>query len=248
MGELTTTTSEVRLGGGAMFDRIARRYDLMNRLLSFGLDKRWRRHLLDALGDVRPGDAVLDVATGTADVALAIAKRHPESTVVGLDPSEGMLAVGREKVDRVGLSARIRLVAGTGEALPFGDAEFAATTIAFGIRNVPDRLAALREFARVTRAGGHVVILELSEPRQGLLAPFARFHVHRVVPWLGSVLSGAREYRYLQESIAAFPPPDAFAALMKQAGLEPVSVRRETLGTAHLYVGRVPAEPPRLLK
>ncbi|MEZ4268433.1 MAG: bifunctional demethylmenaquinone methyltransferase/2-methoxy-6-polyprenyl-1,4-benzoquinol methylase UbiE [Myxococcota bacterium] len=243
MGELATTSTDVRLGGGAMFDRIARRYDLMNRLLSFGLDKRWRRHLLDALGDVRAGDSVLDVATGTADVALAIAKRHPQSTVVGLDPSEGMLAVGREKIARGGLSERVRLVAGTGEALPFSDDEFAATTIAFGIRNVPDRPAALREFARVTRPGGHVVILELTEPREGLLAPLARFHVHRVVPLLGSLLSGAREYRYLQESIAAFPPPQDFVALMDDAGLERVELRRETLGTAHLYVGRVPKVP-----
>jgi demethylmenaquinone methyltransferase/2-methoxy-6-polyprenyl-1,4-benzoquinol methylase len=245
MGAVPTPTAggELRLGSGAMFDRIAARYDRMNRLLSFGLDKRWRRHLLDALGDVRPGDAVLDVATGTADVALAIAARHPEAQVVGLDPSEGMLEVGERKIARADLTGRVRLVVGDGEALPFGPGEFAATTIAFGIRNVPDRLRALGEFRRVTRPGGHVVILELSEPRRGVWAPLARFHVHRVVPWLGSVLSGAREYRYLQESIAAFPTPEAFAALMGEAGLEVIEVRRETLGTAHLYVGRVPSAP-----
>jgi demethylmenaquinone methyltransferase/2-methoxy-6-polyprenyl-1,4-benzoquinol methylase len=143
MGELTTTTSEVRLGGGAMFDRIARRYDLMNRLLSFGLDKRWRRHLLDALGDVRPGDAVLDVATGTADVALAIAKRHPEAHRGRPRPLRGHArAVGRAQGrSRRPVTRGCGWWPATGEALPFGDAEFAATTIAFGIRNVPDRLA-----------------------------------------------------------------------------------------------------------
>ncbi|MCB9730635.1 MAG: class I SAM-dependent methyltransferase [Deltaproteobacteria bacterium] len=223
-----------------MFDRIARRYDLMNRLLSFGLDRRWRRHLLDALGEVAPGDALLDVATGTADVALAMAARFEGAEVVGLDPSYGMLAVGREKIARRGMDARVSLVAGDAQALPFPDGRFAATAIAFGIRNVPDRLRALREFARVTRPGGRVVVLELSEPRRGALAPLARFHVHRVVPWLGSLLSGAREYRYLQQSIAAFPPAESFAALMAEAGLEVRSVRRETLGTAHLYTAQVP--------
>jgi demethylmenaquinone methyltransferase/2-methoxy-6-polyprenyl-1,4-benzoquinol methylase len=112
--------------------------------------------------------------------------------------------------------------------------------MAFGIRNVPDRDQALHELSRVTRPGGRVAILELSEPRGGLLGPLARWHVHRVVPWLGGLISGSREYRYLQQSIAAFPAPEEFAAQMRRAGLEVSSVRPLTFGVCHLYVGRVP--------
>ncbi|MCB9537134.1 MAG: ubiquinone/menaquinone biosynthesis methyltransferase [Myxococcales bacterium] len=218
-------------GSGAMFDRIAHRYDLLNRLMSFGLDRGWRRRLVDAMPDA---GALLDVATGTADVALALADAHPSTTVVGLDPSAGMLGVGQSKIAERGLAHRVTLTEGDAQAMPFADATFAGCTIAFGIRNVPDRLAGLREMARVTAPGGPVALLELAEPA---FAP-ARFHVHHVVPRLGAWLSGAKEYRYLQRSVAAFPPPDAFAALMRAAGLRDVEVHRMTFGAAHLYVGR----------
>src|SRR5690606_24145018 len=112
------------------------------------------------------------------------------------------------------------------------------TCIAFGIRNVPDRRQALCEMARVVKPGGRIGILELSEPRGGVLGPLARFHVHTVVPWVGSLLSGAKEYRYLQRSIAAFPPAEEFAALMSDAGLEVLRVEPLTFGVAHLYVAR----------
>ncbi len=233
-------TANDRLGSGAMFDRIAQRYDRMNTLLSMGLHHRWRRRLVAALGPLAPGDEVLDVATGTADVALEIARLAGQGVrLVGLDPSPGMLAVGRDKVVAAGLKDRVELVEGDAQALPFADDRFAAACISFGIRNVPDRLAGLRELARVTRPGGRVAVLELSEPRGGLLSPLARLHVHHVVPRLGSWLSGEREYRYLQESIAAFPPPAQFGALMEEAGLEEVHISAQTLRTAHLYVGTV---------
>src|SRR5690606_39611318 len=125
---------------------------------------------------------------------------------------------------------------GDAESLPFPDNSFDGTTIAFGIRNVPDRLQGLKEMARVTRPGGRIAILELSEPRGGLMAPLARFHVHTFVPWVGSLLSGKKEYRYLQESIEAFPPASEFAETMKLAGLDIVSVSPLTFGVAHLYV------------
>lgn len=221
-------------GSGSMFDRIARRYDLLNRLLSFGVDRGWRRKLVGAMPEVGP---LLDVATGTADVALALATAHEETSVVGLDPSAGMLAVGREKVAKAGLAARIELVEGDAQKMPFGDDHFAGACIAFGIRNVADREAGLREMVRVTRPGGPVVVLELSEPRGGPMAALARFHVHHIVPRLGALLSGDREYRYLQASIAAFPPPDAFVALMGRVGLRQVVAHRLTFGTAHLYIG-----------
>lgn len=224
-------------GSGAMFDRIAARYDLLNRLMSGGLDHRWRTRLVRAL-DLPPGAHVLDLACGTGDVALRVAALHPDARVTGVDPSGGMLAVGARKVARRGLEGRVALTDGDAQALVFPDRTFDGVTIAFGIRNVPDRLRALREMARVTRPGGRVAILELGEPRGSLLASLARLHVHHVVPTMGALLSGAWEYRYLQRSIAAFPAPEEFAALMEQAALRDVRVERLTFGAVHLYVGR----------
>ena len=197
-------------GSGLMFDRIAKRYDFMNRLISFGLDKGWRKKLLRQLGTLQAGDQVLDLATGTGDVALAICDHAPGVSVIGVDPSEGMLTVGRKKVTQASLEARVSLETGDAQKLPFEDNQFAASCISFGIRNVPDRRKGLSEMARTTRPGGKVVILELSEPEKGMLAPFARFHIHHVVPNLGAFLSGASEYRYLQKSIEAFPSADQF--------------------------------------
>lgn len=230
-------------GSGLMFDRIAQRYDRMNRLLSMGMDRGWRRLLIDSLGDVGDGE-VLDVATGTADVALAIARRYADARVVGLDPSAGMLEVGREKVAAAKLGDRIELVEGDAQAMDFSDDRFSASCIAFGIRNVPDRVQGLREMARVTKPGGKVVVLELGEPHGGPWASAARFHVHHVVPRLGSWLSGEREYRYLQESIASFPPSEQFAEIMGDAGLEIVHIERFIFGVAHLYVATSAASSP----
>ena len=219
-------------GSGAMFDGIAKRYDLLNRIMSFGIDRSWRRALVAAM----PSDGlILDLATGTADVGLALAKAHPHSKVMGVDPSIQMLDVGREKVRKLNLSDRVTLVEGDARCLPFEDNTFAGSCISFGIRNVPDRLQGLREMARVTQPGGPVVILELSEPEGGLLGLPARLHVHYLVPFLGALLSGHSEYRYLQRSIAAFPPADEFVALMAQAGLECATARRLTFGAAYLY-------------
>jgi len=227
---------EPRGGSGAMFDRIARRYDLLNRVLSLGVDQGWRRRAVRAMA-LGPGARALDLATGTADLALRMARAAEGVQVVGVDPSEGMLAVGRDKVRDAGLDGRIRLEAGDAQALRFEDDGFDAAAIAFGIRNVPDRPRALAEMARVTRPGGRVVVLELSEPRRGPLGALARFHVHWLVPRIGALLSGAREYRYLQESIAAFPPPEEFADVMSAAGIRVLEVRPLTFGASCLYVG-----------
>lgn len=226
-----------RMGSGAMFDGIAERYDLLNRLISLGIDVSWRRRAVRALA-LSEGARVLDVASGTGDLALEITKRIPASTVVGLDPSERMLAVGARKIARANLTDRIELVPGEAEHLPFDDASFDAVTIAFGIRNVPDRPAALREMRRVTRPGGGLAILELSEPEGGAMAALARLHVHTVVPFVGGLLSGSSEYRYLQKSIAAFPPADQFGQKMRQAGWQVERIEPLTFGVAHLYVAR----------
>jgi len=234
------TPEATRQGSGQMFDGIAERYDLVNRVISLGIDQRWRRRAVRSLR-LRPNARVLDVATGTADLAIMSAKAEPSATVVGIDPSERMLEVGREKIARQGLAERIELRTGDAEALPFDDASFDAVSIAFGIRNVPDRERALGEMARVTRPGGRVVILELSDPPAGLFGPLARFHVHTLVPYVGGLISGASEYRYLVRSIAAFPPAEEFGRRMESSGLKLLETDPLTFGVCHLYV----AEPAR---
>jgi len=238
------TTALVKEGSGAMFDGIAARYDLVNRVISLGIDQSWRRKTVRAL-ELRSGHRVLDLATGTADLAIQVAqtaaRQNARVTVVGLDPSTKMLEVGREKVARAGLAEQVELVQGDAQALPFENDAFDSTCIAFGIRNVPDRACALREMARVVRPGGRIAILELSEPRSGLLGAFARFHIHTIVPYVGALLSGVKEYQYLQRSIAAFPPAHDFAELMRSSGLNVLGVHPLTFGVCHLYV----AEPGR---
>jgi demethylmenaquinone methyltransferase / 2-methoxy-6-polyprenyl-1,4-benzoquinol methylase len=229
----------VRPGSGEFFDAIARRYDLLNRVLSLGIDRGWRRRTVRAL-ELGPGMRVLDLATGTADLAIATARTRPDLEVVGIDPSRKMLAIGRDKLAAGGLAPRVTLLEGDAQHIEQPDASFDAITISFGIRNVPDRDRALREMVRVGKPGARVAILELGEPRGGILGPLARFHVHVMVPTIGALLSGANEYRYLQTSIAAFPAPEAFAAQMREAGLERVTVTPLTFGVCHLYVGRVP--------
>lgn len=226
-------------GSGAMFDRIAARYDLLNRLISMGADRAWRRRLVASLGSVDDG-VVLDVATGTADVAIAVARTYPRCKVVGLDPSEGMLQVGRRKVAARGLGGRIELLRGDAQHLPLQDGRVAASCIAFGIRNVPDRGQSLREMARVTRRHGRVAVLELGRPDYGILAPIACLHVRHVVPQLGAWLSGDEEYRYLQRSVDAFPPAHQFAELMQRSGLRMERTEPLTWGAAKLFVATVP--------
>ncbi|RMF74479.1 MAG: ubiquinone/menaquinone biosynthesis methyltransferase [Acidobacteria bacterium] len=218
-----------------MFDRIAERYDLLNRVISLGLDRRWRRAAVRALA-LSPGDVVLDLATGTADMALEAVRQQPGVRVIGLDPSPRMLAVGRDKARGRDLGGAIAFGEAVAERLPLRDGAVDAAMIAFGIRNVPDRDAALRELARVTRPGGRVAILELTEPRRGLLASVARAWTRRAVPAIGATLSGAAEYRYLQRSVAAFPDPVSFGEQMARCGLSPVSIRSLGFGACGLIV------------
>lgn len=225
------SSNPVSLGSGKMFDGIAARYDFLNKAMSLGIDRRWRRKMIRSL-ELAPGMRVLDLATGTADVAILAAREG--AVVTGVDPSTKMLAIGREKVAAEKLP--VTLQEGIAEELPFADASFERLTIAFGIRNVPDRPKALREMLRVCAPGGRLAILELTEPRDGLIAPFARFHVHEVIPRLGGLLSGSKEYRYLQQSIAAFPPAMVFAETMRECGWNVTRVDPLTFGTSHLFV------------
>jgi demethylmenaquinone methyltransferase/2-methoxy-6-polyprenyl-1,4-benzoquinol methylase len=222
-----------RFGSGAMFDAIAGRYDFVNRVLSLGLDQGWRRRAVDAMR-LGAGSVAIDLATGTGDLALLAKQRHPGAIVRGIDPSPKMLAIARDKARAAG--ADVRFVEGDAQALDVAGGEASAVSIAFGIRNVPDRARALREMARITRPGGRVVVLELTEPAQRTLGRVARLYVHEIVPHVGGALSGVDEYAYLQRSIAAFPPADRFAETMREAGLDVLSVEPLTFGVVTLFV------------
>lgn len=237
MSESVHDRSTPNPGSGEMFDEIAGRYDLLNRLMSMGIDQSWRRKTVMSM-ELPEGARVLDLATGTADLAVLIARLHPDAQVIGSDPSARMLDVGRGKVERSNLERRVSLEVGDAQSLPYDDDTFDGCCIAFGIRNVPDRAAALSEMARVTKPTGRVAVLELGEPTVGWLSPFARFHVRKVIPRLGGMLSGSREYRYLQESIAAFPPAERFAEQMEAAGLRVLQVKPLTFGACTLFVAQ----------
>jgi demethylmenaquinone methyltransferase/2-methoxy-6-polyprenyl-1,4-benzoquinol methylase len=221
-------------GFGGMFDIVAPRYDLLNRILSFGLDQSWRRATMAAL-DLDPGATVLDLATGTGDLALALAQQNPQH-IVGLDPSRGMLDRCRCKLDAAGVHTRVTLVQGDAQFLPFEDAHFDVVTMAFGIRNVSDQRQALVEARRVLKPGGRVAVLELTEPRGRILGRLVRFHVRTVVPCLGALLSSPSAYAYLPQSIFKFPPPDAFALEMEAAGFDRPNIMPFTFGACHLFL------------
>jgi demethylmenaquinone methyltransferase / 2-methoxy-6-polyprenyl-1,4-benzoquinol methylase len=203
----------------AMFDRIARVYDLMNSVMTAGLHHRWRERAVD-LAAVRAGDRALDVATGTGDLALALSRRvGPGGEVIGSDFSDGMLELARAKGAG---TAGLRFEWGNALALPYGDGEFAAATVGFGARNFSDLDRGLREMARVVRPGGRVVVLEITTPQRPPLSTFFGLWFDRVVPLLGRVAGDPDAYAYLPSSVRRFPGPEGLAARMAAAGLTDV--------------------------
>ena len=220
-----------------MFSSIAPRYDFLNRLLSLGTDRRWRR---EAVGWIKPekGGIHLDVATGTADVALEIFRQKGNGAlVVGVDLSAGMMRLGRAKASRAGLADRLAFILAPGEELPFRDNAFDSASIAFGIRNVVDRDRGLREMCRVVKPGGRVVVLEFSQPTSALFGALYRLYFTRVLPRLGGLISQRTAYSYLPDSVEDFPPPGEFAQMMRNAGCDPVTFRPLTRGIVTLYIG-----------
>jgi demethylmenaquinone methyltransferase/2-methoxy-6-polyprenyl-1,4-benzoquinol methylase len=209
-----------------MFDRIAPVYDAMNRVMTAGLDQRWRRITVDEV--VRSGDRVLDACCGTGDLAIAAQKRGAE--VTGLDFSEAMLVRARKK------APGMEWVQGDMLALPFDDASFDAVTVGFGVRNVSDLDVGLRELRRVLRKGRRVGILEITTPR-GRLRPFYGLWFDKVVPLLGKLLPGGDAYTYLPASVRRFPPPEELAALLEQSGFATVRFRLFAGGIVALHVG-----------
>jgi demethylmenaquinone methyltransferase/2-methoxy-6-polyprenyl-1,4-benzoquinol methylase len=209
-----------------MFDRIAPVYDAMNRVMTAGLDRSWRRLAVQAV--VQPGDRVLDACCGTGD--LAIAAEREGGVVTGLDFSPGMLERARRKSDTV------TWVEGDLLALPFDDDSFDSATVGFGVRNVADLEAAIAELRRVLRTGGRLAILEITQPR-GVLKPFFSLWFDRIVPLLGKVLPGGKAYTYLPASVRRFPGAEDLAALMDRHGFGDVSFRLLGATIVALHVG-----------
>lgn len=221
-----------------MFDGIAPSYDKLNHLMSLNVDKRWRKR---ALKEVVDGSVqqILDVACGTGDSTIAIAKAaNPGSRVTGVDISEGMMALLMEKAAHEGVHDRIRLKVADGENLPFEDGSFHRVTCAFGIRNFEHKEKGLQEFLRVLKPGGKAVILELSVPENRFVRRCYDLYFLHLLPWIGGRVSGNKEaYRYLPASVHAFPAPSAFSAMMEAAGFRKVRSRAFTFGLCRLYVG-----------
>lgn len=222
---------------GGMFDAIAPRYDFLNRVLSLGIDRGWRKKAVDAMVPA-VGGRHLDLATGTADVMLTIFRRKGRTArVVGADISVGMMRIGKSKACRKRVLDRASFVAAPGESLPFADASFDSCVVSFGIRNVVDRGMALREMARVTKPGGRVVVLEFSTPKGAFFGPLYRFYFTRILPKVAALFSRRAAYEYLPDSVASFPSPDEFSAMMRDTGCSSVVTTPLTFGVATLYVG-----------
>jgi demethylmenaquinone methyltransferase / 2-methoxy-6-polyprenyl-1,4-benzoquinol methylase len=218
----------------AMFDRIARVYDRMNAVMTAGMDKRWRERAAD-IANVGAGDRVLDVATGTGDLAIELRGRVGDSgEVVGLDFSEGMLELAREK------APEIRFEQGSALELPYADGEFAAATVGFGARNFSDLGRGLAEMRRVVRPGGRVVVLEITTPQKPPLSWFFRFWFDTAVPALGRFAGDSDAYTYLPSSVRRFPGPSELGAELVEAGLTDVGWILTAGGIIAIHSGTVP--------
>jgi len=219
-----------------MFTRIARRYDLMNSLMTGGRHHAWRRKVAESAAGA-PAGPVLDLATGTADLALAVRARMPGRFVAGADFSEGMLQIGRAKV-RARRVARLQLLAADAQALPFRDGAFACVMSAFLLRNLDGLERGLAEMRRVTARGGRVVTLDIVRPGQSLWGAVFGAYFNHVVPAIGALVAGDRQaYTYLPQSVDRFVTPDELTELMEKVGLRDVTYRRFGLGTIALHVG-----------
>lgn len=224
---------------GPMFDSIAPEYDRLNHLMSLSIDKSWRRRALKQIVDPTQAQQILDLACGTGDFSIAIARKaHPETLVTGVDLSEGMLEVMREKVRDLGLEERIRCGQGDAESLPYADDTFDRVTIGFGIRNFEHREAALKEIRRVLKPGGKLVILELSVPANPVIRWCYNLYFTKVMPLIGGRISGDKAaYRYLPASVLKFPGKREWMATMAACGYRAVTHRAYTLGICRQYTG-----------
>ena len=220
-----------------MFDNIAPTYDKLNHIMSLNIDRMWRRRVVRIIRRAE-AERILDVATGTGDLAIAMAKRCKQAHILGVDLSEEMLAVARQKVQKQGLDERIMLVKGDAENLSMvADGTIDAVTVAFGVRNFENIERGLREMWRTIKEGGKLVVLEFSTPKNRVVRWVYSQYFHRLVPRIGGLISkDKRAYVYLPESVDEFPTPERFSEMLQEAGFKSVKRRSQSFGIAHIYV------------
>jgi demethylmenaquinone methyltransferase/2-methoxy-6-polyprenyl-1,4-benzoquinol methylase len=221
-----------------MFNNIAPYYDFLNHFLSLGIDKSWRKKAIRELQTLQP-QRILDVATGTADVAIALAKTLQPKQVIGLDIAAEMLDIGRKKVRQQDLGKVVELIDGDAENLPFENNTFDAVTVAFGVRNFENLLAGMNEIQRVLKPDGKLVVLEFSKPQLFPLKQLFQFYFKHILPFIGKITSkDPKAYRYLYESVQAFPDGKEFIKVMERAGFQQNQQKSLTFGISSLYVGK----------
>ena len=225
--------SEVAL----MFNKIAHRYDFLNHFLSLNIDKIWRRKAIKELSDIKP-QQILDVASGTGDLALTIHKQLKPNKIIGIDISGKMLEYGRKKIQKIGLEDIITLQLGDSENIEFDDNTFDAVTAAFGVRNFENLKVGISEMYRVMKPGGKLVILEFSQPEKFPIKQIYRFYFLKILPFIGKIFSKDRSaYTYLPESVNAFPYGDAFLKVLNASGFSQTKARKLAFGIASVYLG-----------
>jgi demethylmenaquinone methyltransferase/2-methoxy-6-polyprenyl-1,4-benzoquinol methylase len=220
-----------------MFNSIAYRYDFMNRFLSVGIDVWWRKKAISQLKNLAPKQ-ILDVATGTGDVAILTWNMlHPEK-ITGIDISEGMLDLGKKKIEKLGLSGKIELQKGDSEVIRFEDNRFDAITVAFGVRNFQNLEKGLQEMRRVLRPGGKLVVLEFSKADAGILSVLFNFYMNKVTPAIGKLFAKNKDaYQYLNDSVQAFPEGQTFLTIMNEAGFTQTYLKKLSFGICTIYCG-----------
>lgn len=221
-----------------MFDNIAPAYDFMNRAMTLGIDRNWRKLAVEVAAKCKP-EKILDVATGTGDLAIALAQAIPQAEVTGIDLSEGMIEVGRRKIKTSGLDNRITLETADCLCLPFEDNSFDVITVAFGVRNFEHLDRGYSEMRRVLRPGGKLLVLELSTPTSKIIKPLYKIYTRGVIPIVGRLVSSdSSAYSYLPASIAAVPQGEQMTSLMTEAGFSTATFRPLTFGVCTLYAAR----------
>jgi demethylmenaquinone methyltransferase/2-methoxy-6-polyprenyl-1,4-benzoquinol methylase len=222
----------------SLFSKIAAKYDLLNHLLSLNIDKKWRRELVKC-AEVHSNERILDICTGTGEVAIQFAMIDSIEGIFGVDLSEKMLDIAEEKIKKKGLGEKIKLVKGNAFELPFEDSSFDIVSVAFGLRNMGDYAKGISEMVRVLKDGGRLVMLEFSPPPESFFGKIYRFYLNTVIPIIGGMLSGLRDaYEYLSESVFNFPQPKEITELMEKKGLKNTYCKGLTGGVVHLYRGQ----------
>lgn len=219
-----------------MFDNIAKRYDLLNSILSLGIHKGWRKKCVNLLKAKQP-KKILDVATGTGDFAIECARLNPES-IIGIDISDGMMKYGREKLKQLKLDSIISLKNGNAETVAFPDTSFDAIVVGFGVRNFQNLNTGLSNLHRMLKPGGQLIVLEFSYPKNVLIKNFYNFYFSKVTPFVGRIFSkDTRAYTYLTESVKAFPHNEKFTSILQELGYKNTSFKSLSFGIAAIYCG-----------